>query len=145
MKVNIRIKNIVHNIFHINLNFFDIFFSTKYNITNPYGPIKEYPFWFWSQGSRLWMNTSTFCLCEYFCFWTIPLKSHNLHFATFSVVSFEKESIDFKASSSMLMFYSFSITFFSGLSLRWLNTTTLNNTLVYRSSILKKEYNPKLG
>lgn len=79
--------------------FLTFFFSTKYNITNPYGPIKEYPFWFWSQGSRLWMNTSTFCLCEYFCFWTIPLKSHNLHFATFSVVSFEKESIDFKASS----------------------------------------------
>lgn len=130
MKVNVRNLYIVHKIFHINLNFFDIFFSTKYNITNPYGPIKEYPFWFWSQGSRLWMNTSTFCLCEYFCFWTIPLKSHNLHFATFSVVSFEKESIDFKASSLKVnvdvLFLLHNL--FSGLFLRWLNTTTLNNT-----------------
>lgn len=32
MKVNIRIKNIVHNIFHINLNFFDRFFQQ--NITS---------------------------------------------------------------------------------------------------------------
>lgn len=32
MKVNVRIKNIVHNIFHINLNFFDRFFQQ--NITS---------------------------------------------------------------------------------------------------------------
>lgn len=60
----------------------------------------------------------------------------------------KKKSIDFKASSLKVnvdvLFFLHNL--FSGLSLRWLNTTTLNNTWVYRLSIPKKEYKfPKLA